>query len=49
MLNILVSRLQLITSTVKPMATLIIIRRLYIIASLHGSVELPNTAAVRVF
>ncbi|KZV66761.1 fungal pheromone STE3G-protein-coupled receptor, partial [Peniophora sp. CONT] len=42
----IVSHLQLITSVVKPMATLIITRRLYLIASLQ-SVELPNKAARR--
>ncbi|KZV59905.1 STE3-domain-containing protein [Peniophora sp. CONT] len=42
----IVSRLQLVCYVVKPMATLIISRRLYLIASLR-SLELPGTAAVR--
>ncbi|KZV71174.1 fungal pheromone STE3G-protein-coupled receptor, partial [Peniophora sp. CONT] len=42
----IVSHLQLVTFVVKPMATLIITRRLYLIASLQ-SVELPNKAARR--
>ncbi|KZV69113.1 fungal pheromone STE3G-protein-coupled receptor [Peniophora sp. CONT] len=42
----IVTHLELITSVVKPMATLIITRRLYLIASLQ-SVELPNQAARR--
>ncbi|KZV64174.1 STE3-domain-containing protein [Peniophora sp. CONT] len=42
----IVSHLQIVTSTVKPMTTLMIIRRLYMITSLQ-SVELPNKAANR--
>ncbi|KZV69111.1 STE3-domain-containing protein [Peniophora sp. CONT] len=42
----IVSHLQVITFVVKPMATLIITRRLYLIASLQ-SVALPNKAARR--
>ncbi|KZV77228.1 fungal pheromone STE3G-protein-coupled receptor [Peniophora sp. CONT] len=42
----IVTRLQLITAVVKPMATLIITRRLYLITSLQ-SVELPNKTAKR--
>ncbi|KZV66406.1 STE3-domain-containing protein [Peniophora sp. CONT] len=42
----IVTHMQLITFTVKPMATLIITRRLYLIASLH-SVEPPTKAAHR--
>ncbi|VDC01597.1 unnamed protein product [Peniophora sp. CBMAI 1063] len=42
----IVSHLTLITSVVKPMATLIISRRLYLITRLQ-SVELPNRAAKR--
>lgn len=41
-----VTHLQEITYVVKPMATLVITRRLYLIANLQ-SVELPNKAAVR--
>lgn len=40
-----VSHLQMITAVIKPMSTLIITRRLYLITSLR-SVELPDTAAV---
>ncbi|KZV59166.1 fungal pheromone STE3G-protein-coupled receptor [Peniophora sp. CONT] len=43
----IVSHLDLITYVVKPMATLIITRRLYLIASLQ-SVDLPSKAAARV-
>lgn len=46
MLGLEVSHLQLITAVVKPMATLIIIRRLHLIISLQ-SVELPSMRAVR--
>lgn len=42
----LVSRIQLICYVIKPMATLLISRRLYLIASLR-SVEYPSTRAVR--
>ncbi|KZV74015.1 fungal pheromone STE3G-protein-coupled receptor, partial [Peniophora sp. CONT] len=42
----IVSRLQILTSIVKPMATLIITRRLYLIASLQ-SVILPDKTAVQ--
>ncbi|KZV65954.1 fungal pheromone STE3G-protein-coupled receptor [Peniophora sp. CONT] len=42
----IVSHLGLLTSIVKPMATLIITRRLYLITSLQ-SVELPSRAAVQ--
>ncbi|KZV61585.1 STE3-domain-containing protein [Peniophora sp. CONT] len=42
----IVSRLQVITSVVKPMSTFIITRRLYTIASLQ-SVELPDKSARR--
>ncbi|KZV65956.1 STE3-domain-containing protein [Peniophora sp. CONT] len=42
----IVTRMQIITFVVKPMATLIITRRLYFITSLQ-SVELPNKAARR--
>ncbi|KZV59381.1 fungal pheromone STE3G-protein-coupled receptor [Peniophora sp. CONT] len=41
----IVSHMQLITSVVKPMATLIITRRLYLITSLR-SVEVPDKTAV---
>ena len=43
----IVTHLSLITYIVKPMATLIITRRLYLIASLQ-SVELPTAAEVRI-
>ncbi|KZV69825.1 hypothetical protein PENSPDRAFT_652092 [Peniophora sp. CONT] len=46
MLRVAVSHLQIITFVVKPMATLIITRRLYLIASLQ-SVAPPNKAARR--
>ncbi|KZV63980.1 fungal pheromone STE3G-protein-coupled receptor [Peniophora sp. CONT] len=42
----IVSRLQLIVFVVRPMATLIVTRRLYMITSLQ-SIELPNKAAKR--
>ena len=45
-LLVIVTHLQLVVAVVKPMSTLIIIRRLYLIASLK-SVELPDKAEVR--
>ncbi|KZV72021.1 hypothetical protein PENSPDRAFT_564967, partial [Peniophora sp. CONT] len=42
----IVSHLQIIAGVVKPMSTLLIMRRLYLIASLR-SVDLPSKAAVR--
>ena len=45
-LNMLVSHLHMITAIVKPMATLIISRRLYLITNLQ-SVEFSNRAEVR--
>ena len=41
-----VSHLQLVTYVVRPMATLLITRRLYLIASLQ-SLDLPSAASVR--
>lgn len=43
--RVLVSRLQAVTFVVKPMATLIIMRRLYLIVGLQ-SVALPDEAVV---
>ena len=43
----LVSHIQVITSVVKPMATLVLSRKLYLIASLR-SVEPPNKMQVNI-